>query len=324
LPSNVYLEIETRHLRAVIVLAEELSFTRAAQRLRISQPALSKLITELENHHHFQLFNRARKRVVEITDAGRLFVQEAHSALTHADRAVHFAQAAHKGCDTVLMVGHSPYANHAWTSALLAVHLPLFPKLQLRLSTMFAMELVRGVLAGEIDLALVTSPPKESQITATPFARTPLYVALLENHPAVQKDKLLLRDLANDNWILFAKRVHPMIHDALMATAHEEKLTPRQSHEIITIQQAVHLVSERAGVAILPKPMAVGVQGEGVIVKPLCDRSLYFETSLVTRADDNSRLTNEFARSFLRKFTARPPLPAQLELPLPKSDPRSA
>jgi DNA-binding transcriptional LysR family regulator len=320
----VYFDIETRHLRAVIFLAEELSFTRAAKRLGISQPALSKLITELEENYHFQLFNRVRKRVVELTDAGRLFVQEARSSLTHADRAVHFAQAAHEGCDTVLMVGHSPYADHAWVSVLLAIHLPLFPKLQIRLNTMFAMELVRTVLAGELNLALVTAPPKDSQITAVPFARTPLYVALLETHPAVHKEKLLLRDLAMDNWILFAKRVHPMIHDAIRTVAREEKLAPRQSHEIITIQQAVHLVSEGAGVAILPKPMAVGVQGEGVVVKPLSDRALFFETSLITRTNDSSRLTNEFARSFLRKFTARPPLPAQLELPLPISDTRLA
>jgi DNA-binding transcriptional LysR family regulator len=111
-----------------------------------------------------------------------------------------------------------------------------------------------------------------------------------------------------DNWILFAKRVHPMIHVAIRTVAREEKLAPRQSHEIITTQQAVHLVSEGAGVAILPKPMAVGVQGEGVVVKPLSDRALFFETSLITRTDDSSRLTNEFARSFLRKFTA-PVLP---------------
>jgi DNA-binding transcriptional LysR family regulator len=71
----VYFDIETRHLRAVIFLAEELSFTRAAKRLGISQPALSKPISELEENYHFQLFNRVRKRVVELTDAGRLFVK---------------------------------------------------------------------------------------------------------------------------------------------------------------------------------------------------------------------------------------------------------
>lgn len=93
----MYFDIETRHLRAVIFLAEELSFTRAAKRLGISQPALSKPISELEENYHFQLFNRVRKRVVELTDAGRLFVQEARSSLTHAEPSRSFRSGRSRG-----------------------------------------------------------------------------------------------------------------------------------------------------------------------------------------------------------------------------------
>jgi LysR family hca operon transcriptional activator len=80
--------IEVRHLHAVIVLAEELNFTRAALRLHISQPALSKQITELEEENRFQLFARDKRRSMEITDAGRNFVEQARLALLHAERAV--------------------------------------------------------------------------------------------------------------------------------------------------------------------------------------------------------------------------------------------
>ena len=65
-----------------------------------------------------------------------------------------------KGSDTVLMVGHSHHASHDWLSTLLAIRLPLYPKLRVRLVTRFPMELVRGVLAGELGMALVTSPPR--------------------------------------------------------------------------------------------------------------------------------------------------------------------
>ena len=68
--------LEVRHLHAVIVLAEELNFTRAADRLHITQPALSKQITDLEAEHRFHLFTRDTRRVVELTDAGRAFVEE--------------------------------------------------------------------------------------------------------------------------------------------------------------------------------------------------------------------------------------------------------
>jgi DNA-binding transcriptional LysR family regulator len=309
--------VEVRHLHAVIVVAEELSFTRAAHRLHISQPALSKQITELEEQHRFHLFIRDKRRAVELTDAGRVFVEEARSALLHTERAVHLARAVHEGCDSVLMMGHSPDADEAWISDIFAIRLPLFPKLRIRLMTQFPMELVRSVLAGELNLALVTAPPQDAQITAVPFARTPLFVALPEIHRAAQTESIGLQDLSKDEWILLARQVYPGVHDAIMNAAKREGIVPMQSHDIITAQQAFHLVSQHVGIAILTKPTALGFRAEGVVVKPLSDTSLWFETSVVMRADDNSRIVNEFARSFLRKYAPQRRPAKQMELPLP-------
>ena len=91
--------VEVRHLHAVIVLAEELNFTRASHRLNISQSTLSKQISELEERHRFQLFTRDNRRVVrvELTDAGRVFVEEARSLLLHIERAFHLARVAMTG-----------------------------------------------------------------------------------------------------------------------------------------------------------------------------------------------------------------------------------
>ena len=144
--------VEVRHLHAVIALAEELNFTRAADRLHITQPALIKQITDLEAEHRFHLFARNKRRVVELTDAGRVFVEEARSALSHAERAVHLARAAHEGSDSILTIGHSPYANHDWISAMLAIRLPLYPRLGIRLKTQFAIESIHSVLVGEVEL----------------------------------------------------------------------------------------------------------------------------------------------------------------------------
>ena len=77
--------VELRHLLAVTVLAEELNFTRAANRLHITQPALSKQIIELEAECQFLLFTREKRRIVELTDAGRLFVAEARASLSHRE-----------------------------------------------------------------------------------------------------------------------------------------------------------------------------------------------------------------------------------------------
>jgi DNA-binding transcriptional LysR family regulator len=314
----VFPNVEIRHLHAVIVVAEELSFTRAAYRLHITQPALTKQITDLEKEHRFRLFSRSKRRPVELTDAGRIFVQEAKAALFHTERAIHLARVTHEGADTVLLIGHSPYSDPAWVAAILAIRLPLFPKLRIQTTgQFFPMELVRNVIAGELDLALVTAPPLDAQITAAAFDRAPLYAVLPVTHTAASQESVLLRDLARDEWILFGPRTHPIVHDAILNAARSEGIAPKHSHDVLDAQQAVHLVSEQVGVAILPKPTALAFRLEGVVVKPLSDTALSIETCLVLRSDDKSRIVNELARVFLRKYCPKPLPPLQMDLPLP-------
>jgi DNA-binding transcriptional LysR family regulator len=312
----VFPSVEVRHLQAVIVLAEELNFTRASHRLHITQSALSRQITEIEEQLRFRLFTRDNRRVVrvELTDAGRVFVEEARSSLLHMERAFHLARTAHDGADNVLTIGHSHEADQAWVSDLLAVRLPLYPKLGIRLIGQFSIELVRSVIAGELNLALVTAPPEDPQITRVGFAFTPLYAALPETHTAAQREQIALQDLAKDEWILFARRVHPVVHDAIMHAARREGIAPKHAHETITAEHAVHLVSEHVGVAIFTKPSALAFRAQGVVVKPLSDTSLCFQTCVIMRTDDDSRLTNEFVRSFLRRYPPqrRPPKRTQL------------
>jgi len=163
---TVFPNVEVRHLHAVIALGEELNFTKAALRLNLTQSALSRQITEIEKQLRFRLFTRDNRRVVrvELTDAGQVFVAEARSSVLHMERAFHLARTAHDGADNVLTIGHSHEADQAWISDLLAVRLPLYPKLAIRLISQFSIELVRSVLAGELNLALVTAPPEDSQI----------------------------------------------------------------------------------------------------------------------------------------------------------------
>jgi DNA-binding transcriptional LysR family regulator len=297
-------------------MAEELSFTRAALKLHISQPALSKQITELEEEHGYPLFSRSKNRIIELTDAGRVVVEHARSSLSHIDRSFSLGRAAHEGCDSVLMIGHSLYADHAWIAAVFAVRLPLYPKLKVLLKTQFAMESVRSVLVGEIDLALVTAPPEDDQIAAVPFAAGPLYAAIPESHRAALKPQLVLRDLAEDEWILFPKRFDPMAFEAIMDTARRASIIPKHAHDIISPQLALDLVSDHLGVAILAKPMAPGFHADGVVVRPLCDVSLWFKTCIIMRRDD-TRLAKEFLRSFLLKYGPQRVPPKQLELSLP-------
>lgn len=91
-----------------------------------------------------------------------------------------------------------------------------------------------------------------------------------------------------------------------------EGIAPKHSHDVLDAQQAVHLVSEQVGVAILPKPMALAFRPENIVVKALSDTALCIETCLVLRSDDKPRIVNELARAFLRKYCPKPLPPRQM------------
>src|SRR6202451_1939930 len=311
---EVFPRVEVRHLHAVVVLAEELNFTRAADRLNITQSGFSKQINEIEALHKFHLFIRTNKKNVELTEVGRIFVEEARLALWHLDRAVH---AAREGSDSILTIGHSPDADLAWISAILAIRLPMYPKLRVQLISEFSTELVRRVMAGDLNMALVTAPPESSRITAAAFARKHPYARPPQAHAAAQKEEIAFQDLAKDEWILFARRSHPVVRAAIIDAAQRQGVAPKQAHDILTAQEAIHLVSQHVGVAIVTKPASASPSVEGVVIRPLSDPSLFFETCLIMRADEDSRLANDFGRSFLQKCAPRRLPPMQLTLPLP-------
>ena len=101
-----------------------------------------------------------------------------------------------------------------------------------------------------------------------------------------------------------------------MEVAHRDGITPRCVHAAVTAEQAVQLVSEQVGVGIMSKPHPLAFRAKGVVLKPFSEKSLWFETYVVMRKDDDSRLTNQFVRFFLRKFKLPSQCGSQMELSL--------
>ncbi len=128
---------EIRLLETAVVLAEELHFSRAAERLHIDQSTVSERMDELEEEIGYQLFERNHK-TVELTEAGRKFVEEAKLALLHAERAVQGGRAANQDAEVFLNVGRSPYTDPFLTTTLLSIRLPLFPQLKIELTQQFS------------------------------------------------------------------------------------------------------------------------------------------------------------------------------------------
>jgi DNA-binding transcriptional LysR family regulator len=176
------------------------------------------------------------------------------------------------------------------------------------------MDLARGVISGELDLAIVTAPPNDPKITAATFARSPLYVALPENHRAARKESLKLQDLNKDVWGLFTAQANPLAHDAIMHLARTEQIIPNEIHEVLSTSDAFYVVIELGGVAFVSKATALNTQINGIVFKPLSDESLWFDTCLVMKAEEKSRVINQFGREFLRKYSPQPQSATQMAL----------
>jgi DNA-binding transcriptional LysR family regulator len=113
---------------------------------------------------------------------------------------------------------------------------------------------------------------------------------------------------------VFARACKPRTSLPFKVAAALISIAPRKSHEIMDVRQAVYLVSEGHGIAIISEPLAQEIQKKGIVVKAISDKSLSVPTCLVMRSDDQSPLAREFAHAFLSRFKGRPPMPAQLEL----------
>jgi DNA-binding transcriptional LysR family regulator len=304
--------VDVRLMKAAVVLAEELNFSRAAGQLGITQPALSKQIAELEDKVGLVLFERSSQGV-EVTEAGAAFVEHARLALSSADRAVHSARAASAGSDTALMIGKSPNIDPFITSMMQTIRLPLFPKLELRISSHYSCESLKLLRSGEIDLAIVIAMQEDVGVSGVQIGEDPFYVALPCADPLCAKSELLVRDLTGRNLALLERQVNPPIADQVQKVFSEEQVHPAEVRYFIQPEEAAGLVLQRNSLALLPKTAAWRVSDEIITIRPLKDDRLLLRTFLAARPDESSRLVSEFVRATVRRLS---PPPRQVSLAL--------
>jgi DNA-binding transcriptional LysR family regulator len=293
---------EIRLLETAIVLAEELHFSRAAERLRVDQSTVSKRIDELEGQLGYRLFERDHQ-TVKLTEAGRKFVEEARLAILHVERAIQSGRAAKEEAEAILNVGRSPYTDPFLITTLLAVKVPLFPQLQIELSQQFSCDLIRDVLAGELDLAIANEPAESKRLTMVKVAESPFYIAMSEEDDLAYESFITLDSLAGRPWVIFERRMHPPVYDTVMRVALERKIVPAAVRHIMVPEDAYPFIVDGGGVAFVVKSGAIRIARDGITVRPLTEDALTLKTYLASRADERSKVVSELVRAFMRKLS---------------------
>jgi len=302
-----------RLLQAAIALSEDLNFSRAAEKLHVVQPTLSKQILELESLLGFRLFLR-NSQSVEMTDACHQFVKEAKEAIFHAERAVNFARAAALGAQSILNIGKSPYVDPYLISMMSSVTLPLYPDIQLNFTSLLAPDLEQRVLAGKLDLAIITAPTETPKLIRTEISKSTLFVAMCLEDSLATHDEVALRDLDQRDCILFEKSVHPTVYEDISALAAKEHIQFGRLQHVMTAEEAAQMLHDGKRVAILTRTGAWRIAEHGITIRPLADRSLVLSTSLVMRADNGSRVVRDFTKAYLKRLSSKPASQLKLRL----------
>lgn len=289
--------IELRRLRYLVAVAEEGHITRAAERLGIAQPPLTRQIRSLEAELGVTLFERLPRGVVA-TEAGRAVVEEARDVLARAERIPETARRAARGEQGRLAVGYtSSAAFHPFVTQQIRAFRQARPGVVLALAEDGTPELVAGLKAGRLDAAFLRSASTDmSGLSIEPLLDEKMVVAVPADHPLAGEGKVALEDLAEETFVFYRRPTGPGLYDAIMAACLAAGFSPTVGQEAPRMASTLSLVASGLGVAITPASMQrMNVEGVA-FVRLRGAKGLVAPLLLATRKKDRALLVDRFRR----------------------------
>jgi DNA-binding transcriptional LysR family regulator len=285
------MNVDVRHLRYFLAVAEELHFGRAAAKLQIAQPALSQQIRKLEAEIGVELFHRT-KRHVELSAAGEAMVPPARHALGGVAAAIDAARRAARGEIGTLTVGFIESAANAVIPGAVGRFRADHPQVGLTLRELGVDAQLHGLRSGDLDVGIVRSPVEADKLLLEPVLEEGLIVVLPEAHPLAARRRIAPQALANEPLVLLSREVVPGLYDQVIALHQRYGMVARIAQEASSIQAVLGLVAAGLGVALLPASVRsldrTGITFRSLVPSP---RSSMLAAS---RQDDRAPLTKAF------------------------------
>lgn len=276
-----------RRLGYFVAVAEELSFTRAAERLHMAQPPLSQQIAQLEKELGAPLFDRSR-RAVRLTAAGAALLPEARRILADLDETGRLVRRVAAGTTGRLAVGFVPTAINGVLPDLLRTFGTEHPDVALTLREMAPDALVRAVHDLRLDVAVLYLPISEPDLVVRRLAAEELMLALPAEHPAASGPDVALADVAGEPFVLPEQHDVPGLHRAVNALFADAGIAPRVAQRGIWLMQTLlGLVAAGIGLAVVPASVAE-LGRRGVVIRPIRGAGHRVDVAAVWRADHES------------------------------------
>src|SRR2546427_3656522 len=315
--------MELRHLRYFVAIGEAQHYGRAAHRLRVAQPALSRQIQDLEEEIGFKVFDRL-SRGIEISAAGKLFLEDARRILQQVDEATKHARRVASGQSGTLRVGFVESISwHGVVPDSFRQFRERQPDVELQLKPLSSAEQIEAVRTGQLDAGfLFTIANISRELAELPVASLNLMLAAPKGHPLTKLKKLRLRDLNDTAFVWFPRRESPAYYDRLMHECFRGGLqSPHIVQEAVNEATILSLVSCRMGVAFVSGATRWRCPESGALL-PVTDLKLPFPFALVWRKDNTSALLARFVAD-VRSLPEGEPFTKRASGTSSQRDPRS-
>ncbi len=249
--------MELRHLRYFTAVAGEENVSRAALKLRVSQPGVSRQIRDLEDEIGFQLFERSAK-AVRLTPAGKVFLNEAREVLSHAEAAVKKAREVAVGAGGEIHVGYAPSLTVRLLPPALRQFQQALPAVRVKLHDLSTEEMLAQLRSGKLSVALLVRPPRAALrgLKFQELARYPMCVAVAPVHPLARAQSLSLAKISREPLIGYSREDYPEYHTDLARMFAREKRRPRIAEEHDGVTSLIAAVESGRGVALVPDCLA--------------------------------------------------------------------
>jgi len=296
--------MELRHLRYFVAVAEELNFTRAAERLGINQPGLSLQIRQLETEMGAALFHR-RTRGVELTDAGKLMLEEARVILKEVETARTGVQRRARGETGRIIVGSASGTYfHPLIPMIIREYEMQYPDVILAPQASHTALLIARLRAGLIDIAFIWRPISHiDDLTIESLVGEDMVIVLPAGHALGGSASVPLAALAKETFILFPRSLHPDAYDSIIAACHRAGFSPALAQEAPDIVYGIPLVAAGLGVSIVPQSTSRSLT-DGVCYCPIEWDAPRVEICLAHRRDDRSPAVQNFVAIARRTMRA--------------------
>jgi DNA-binding transcriptional LysR family regulator len=249
--------VELRHLRYFVAVAEEQNVTRAAARLHVSQPPLSRQIQDLEAELGFDLFERSA-RAIRLTPAGKVFLKEARDVLRRVEDAVAAARAVAAGAGGDFHLGYAPSPTAEIMPAVLRSFGKNAPGWRTVLHDMATPEMIAGLRDGRLQAALMVKPPRPSSsgIVFEPLRRFPIVVAVPPGHSLARRPTVTMADALAQPQVVYSREEFPDFHQMLRQMAGPLVKRLRIAEECDGVMSLIAAIESGKGVALIANSLA--------------------------------------------------------------------